>query len=60
MTGYLSLTPSNTLELSSSYVSAWSNSLTDLTDGVYVPGTGAVKWSASWSGYSFNVVLNKK
>lgn len=60
MTGYLSLTPSNTLELSSSYVSAWSNSLTGLTGGVYAPATGTVNWSASWSGYSFNVVLNKK
>jgi len=60
MAGYLSLTPSNTLELSSSYVSAWNNSLTGLLNGSYSPITGTVKWSASWSGYSFNVVLNKK
>ena len=60
MTGYLSLTPSNKLELCSSYVAGWGTSLDDLTDGVYTPATGNVKWNASWSGYSFNVVLNKK
>ena len=60
MTGYASLTPDNKLELCSSFVDAWGNSLTGFTGGVYAPATGIVKWSAAWSGYSFNVVLNKK
>jgi len=60
MPGYVSLTPDNKLELCSSYSVSWGNSLADLTGGTYASGTESIKWSASWSGYSFKVVLNKK
>ncbi len=63
MAGYISLTPTNQIELCSSSIVAWGNSLNALKNGIYIPLTGTVQWSAEWSSdptYSFNVVFNKK
>ena len=61
MSGYMSLTSDNKLELCSSRVPAWGDSLKDLRNGIYDPDTGTLKWSAIYAeaNYSFNVVLNK-
>ncbi len=61
MKGYVSLTPDNRLELCSSHVDSWGDSLDEMKDGVFDPATGIVKWSSIYAGaYSFDVVLNKK
>jgi len=60
MSGYMSLNSDDTLELCSSGVIAWGDSLDDLKNTSYDSATETIKWSASWRGYSFNVVLNKK
>jgi len=61
MIGYIALNPDNSLDLLSSQVSAWGDSLDGLENGIYDPATGVIKWSAYYGGaYSFNVVINKK
>jgi len=62
MKGYVALNTDNTLELCSSSVVAWGDSLDDLEDASYDPDTETVQWGAIYAGwlYSFNVVLNKK
>jgi hypothetical protein len=61
MTGFFSLKPDNTVELLSSHIDGWGDSLDDLTNASYDPVTSSIKWGAEYAAtYSFNVKLNKK
>jgi len=61
MTGYLSLSSNNSIQMLYSHVIAWGDSMDDLKNGTYDPTTGIIKWSAYYTNtYSFNVALNKK
>ncbi|GHU08599.1 hypothetical protein FACS189431_5160 [Alphaproteobacteria bacterium] len=61
MTGYISLNADNTLDVLSSIVAGWGDSLDALEDASYDPETGSIQWGAEYGGsYSFNVKLNKK
>ncbi|MDR0506357.1 MAG: DUF5012 domain-containing protein [Dysgonamonadaceae bacterium] len=60
MTGYISLNEDNTIDLLSSLVNGWGDSLDDLADATYDPATETVAWGAKYvASYSFNVILNK-
>jgi hypothetical protein len=63
MTGYISLKSDDTIDLLSSIVAGWGDSLYDLEDGVYDPATESLEWGAVYPYddplYSFNVKLNK-
>jgi len=59
MGGYLALNEDNSIDMISSYISAWGNSLDELDNGQYDPSTGEITWDAYWNGYTymFHVVL---
>jgi hypothetical protein len=60
MTGYIALNEDNTIDLVSSSVTAWGDSLDTIKEGVYNPVTGEISWKAEYVGsYSFNVTLKK-
>ncbi|MEL7589584.1 MAG: BT_2262 family domain-containing protein [Prolixibacteraceae bacterium] len=60
MTGYIALNEDNTIDLVSSSVAAWGDSLDTIKDGVYNPVTGEISWKAEYvESYSFNVTLKK-
>jgi hypothetical protein len=61
MGGYLSLNANNSLDVLSSLVPGWGDSVTALKNASYDPATETIKWGAEYAGsYSFNVVINKK
>lgn len=60
MVGYINVKADNTIDLLSSHVTAWGDSLDQLTNGLYDPSTGIVSWSAQYAdAYNFNVKLSK-
>lgn len=60
MQGYIALDANNNISLISSSVSAWGDSLDDLTNTYCDPVNGIIKWSADYAdSYSFNVYLKK-
>jgi hypothetical protein len=60
MTGYIALNEDNTINLVTSSVAGWGDSLDELNDGIYNPETGIISWGAVYAGaYSFNVILTK-
>jgi hypothetical protein len=60
MTGYVSLSEDNTINLVSSHVNGWGDGLDQLGNGKYDPETGEIIWDAYYVGaYKFHVILNK-
>jgi hypothetical protein len=60
MTGYISLSSDNSINLLSSFVAGWGDSLDDLTDGQLNPTTGEIALSSYYVGaYVFDVKLTK-
>ncbi|PPL04655.1 BT_2262 family domain-containing protein [Parapedobacter indicus] len=59
MKGSFKLNADNTLSLIESGVDGWGDSLDDLSSASVDPGTGAIRFTASYAGtYNFNVILN--
>lgn len=50
MRGYIKLNADNSVELLSSQVAGWGDSLDNLTDGQYNPETGGLNWAAGYAG----------
>jgi len=50
MTGYVKLNPDNTIELLSSKVAGWGDSLDSLVNGTYVPATNSIHWEVTYAG----------
>ena len=60
MTGYVCLNGDNTIDLMSSYIAGWGDSLDYLENGIYDPATGRISYSLSYAGQIFmDIVLNK-
>jgi hypothetical protein len=60
MTGYLSLNEDNTIDLLTSHVNGWGDSLDELANASYDSEKKIIQWEAVYTGaYSFNVTLNK-
>lgn len=49
MTGYVNLTPDNKIQLLSSKVAGWGDSLNALNNGVYNPETKKIHWESDYS-----------
>jgi len=61
MKGYMSVNPDNSIDLLSSFINYWGDSLDGLADATYDPATQSLQWGAEYAGsYSFNVKLIKK
>jgi len=61
MTGYVKLNPDNSLELLSSKVASWGDSLNSLANATYNPGTNAIHWEAKYAGaYTWFLDFNKQ
>jgi hypothetical protein len=60
MKGYIALNEDNTINMVSSSIAGWGDSLDSLNDASYDPVTGKISWGAVYAGaYSFNVILTK-
>lgn len=60
MKGYMALNEDNTIDLVSSSIAGWGDSLNSLNDAFYDPATEEISWKAVYVGaYSFNVILSK-
>lgn len=60
MKGYIALNEDNSIDLVSSSVAGWGDSLNALNDASYDPATGTISWGAVYAAtYSFNVILTK-
>ena len=60
MTGYVSLKSDNTLEVLSSKIAGWGDSLDTLDNGIFNAATNSIHWEASYAGsMTFFVDLNK-
>lgn len=60
MTGYVCLNADNTIDLMSSLVAGWGDSLDYIKNGKYDPATGKISYSLSYAGQIFiDIVLNK-
>lgn len=60
MTGYFKLNPDNTIEVLSSRIAGWGDSLDSMTDGKYDPEKGQITWLVGYAGQmTFYVVMNK-
>ena len=60
MTGYITLNNDNSMELQSSFVRGWGDSLSSFKNGVYDPETGIVSFDAGYvNAYIFSVILTK-
>lgn len=60
MKGYIALNEDNTIDVVSSSIAGWGDSLNSLNDGSYDPTTGTIRWGAVYANaYSFNVILTK-
>ena len=60
MTGYVKLNPDNSLELLSSKIAGWGDSLKSLANATYNPGTNAFHWEANYSSYTWFLDFNKQ
>lgn len=60
MKGYFKLNPDNTIEVLSSRIAGWGDSLDSMTDGKYDPENGQISWSVDYAGQmTFYIVMNK-
>ena len=61
MTGYIQLKEDDTIELLSSHISGWGDSLDDLSNAAYNPGDGKIHWEATYAGaYTWYIDLEKQ
>jgi hypothetical protein len=61
MTGYILLKTDNTIELLSSHVNGWGDSLDALDEGSYDPNTDAIYWEATYAqAYTWFIDLTKQ
>jgi hypothetical protein len=61
MTGYILLNADNSIELLSSHINGWGDSLDGLDNGSYNPGTDAIHWDVTYAGaYTWFIDLEKQ
>lgn len=60
MTGYIKLNPNNTIEMLSSKIAGWGDSLDSLANATFNPATNAIHWEATYVGsYTWFIDLTK-
>lgn len=61
MTGYILLKADNSIELLSSHVNGWGDSLDDISSASYNPSDGKIHWEATYAGaYTWFIDLEKQ
>lgn len=61
MTGYILLNADNTIDLLSSNVNGWGDSLDALSNGSYTPGNNKIHWDVTYAGaYTWFIDLEKQ